>query len=443
MKLLKKLVVLSTVIMIASCAAPSPRLSPPEVKLPPERIFQKGYSVMSLNETGWLIAGRNQYEFGLAKQGVNPDETYAIQGMTSKLPTYNTNAEFVQLTKEGQIKDTDPQRFKILKHEVTTFPMAGVDCAKSHLIMEDHAAVKRSNDSRTMILEALTLSCAHPSEKSVGIHVVYSHRYFPGQEDGAFVEKGSSVLNSVELFKPDQPYITAVQKSSLEGANKFSTFCSGINENSAPLPTEAIKENDLGPLAKLSSIGVSIERGSSGNRIGTYALFEKNQDDSYSLAEIKSTYIEPKDLKKQEVLFVSAGLEEIAPAFARQVYIKSKQAFRCATGPSLVTGINTSFRAVYNPCDSSLTSASNVGNTIMANTLLTVLSLGTNVVSGSSVTFVDTDKDKVAKLVVNSRLFQCLKEANLNGLKMEIVASVAKATETDANTQSMEHKGGF
>lgn len=169
----------------------------------------------------------------------------------------------------------------------------------------------------------------------------------------------------------------------------------------------------------LTAIGISIERESSGNQIGIYILIEKNQDEAYSLVAMNSTLIEPNDIKKQEVLFVSPDLTKVAPAFAVAHFIDSKQAYRCEGGSKFVTGFDSSYRSSYNPCDSSLTTASNIGSSVLANSLLTVLSLGTNIVSGSSITFVDTDKDKVAQLVVNSKLFQCLKEANLGQQQAE------------------------
>jgi hypothetical protein len=226
-------------------------------------------------------------------------------------------------------------------------------------------------------------------------------------------------LGTVELFEPARPYISADQKSGSELAQKFSVSCSKIIEQTWIQQTKNVHERDAESLGKLSSMGVTIERESSGNQRGSYALFEKGQDDEYSLIAIQSNYIEPKILDKQEVLFVSEGLDKIAPAFAKQVYIESKQAFRCSSGSKFVTGIDSSSRSSYNPCDSSLTSASNVGSSVVANTLLTVLSLGTNLVSGSSVTFVDTDRERVAKLVSNSKLFQCLNEAKKNGLALK------------------------
>jgi hypothetical protein len=411
MKQFQKIVMLCIAFVITACAATRPHLS--EVKIPPERISQKGYSLMPLNEPGWLIEGRNNYTFALVKPGANQDETFVLQAMLSRMPAYDTNADFLQAIKDGQDKDSDSKRFEILKHDVTPFWMKGTDCAESHMVTVDHAAVKRSGNTGDMILEALTLSCAHPSEKTVAIHVTYSHRHYPGQDDPAFMEKGSAVLNSVELFEPDQPYITTAEKANGKLATNFSTSCSEVISQPLPQKDGALQDGNINALAKLSSMGISIGRESSGRQIGSYALFKKGTDGVYSLSAIQPSYTEPSDIKNQEVLFVSPSLDKIAPAFAKQHFNDTNQAFVCESGTKFVTGIDSSYRAHYNPCDSSLTSGSGkIGAAVLANSLLTVLSLGTNVVTGSSVFYVNTDKDKVAKLVVNSKLFQCLKEAN-------------------------------
>jgi len=197
MKYLQRIVILCTTLVITSCASLRPQM--PEVQIPPERISQKGYSLVPLNEKGWLIAGRNAYQIALVKRGESPDETFAIQALPFRLPTFKTHEEFVTIIKEGQAKDTDPQRFKIVKQEVTDYLMKGTDCVKSHMITEDHSAVKISGKSGKMLLEALTLTCAHPKDNNVGISIIYSQRYYPGQRDAAFVEKATRVLDQVEL----------------------------------------------------------------------------------------------------------------------------------------------------------------------------------------------------------------------------------------------------
>lgn len=197
MKLLQRFVMLCIALLITSCASMQPRLI--EVQIPPERISQKGYSLVPLNEKGWLIARKNAYQLTIGKRGGNPDETFIIQAISFKLPEFKTSEEFVRFIKEGQLNDTNSKRFTIVKHEVTSDPTKGAECAKSHMVTVDRAAVKRSGMSGDMVLEALTLICAHPKDKSVGIMIGYSQRYYSGQRDATFDEKVTSILNSIEF----------------------------------------------------------------------------------------------------------------------------------------------------------------------------------------------------------------------------------------------------
>ena len=174
-----------------------PRLQ--EVQVPPERISQKGYSLVPLNEKGWLIAARNPYQLTIGKYGESRDETLAIQATLIKLQPFTTSEEFVRLVKEGQAKDATPGRFKMIKHEVIAYTAKGPNCVKTHMVTEDHAAVKRSEKIGYMVLEGLILTCAHPKNQSIGVNVTYSQRYYPEQKDSGFLEKALSVLNSVEF----------------------------------------------------------------------------------------------------------------------------------------------------------------------------------------------------------------------------------------------------
>ena len=87
----------------------------------------------------------------------------------------------------------------MIKHDVTAYPEKGPNCAKSHMVAEDHAAVKRSGNTGYMVLEGLTLTCAHPKDNRVGVNVTYSQRYYPEQKESGFLEKALSVLSSVEF----------------------------------------------------------------------------------------------------------------------------------------------------------------------------------------------------------------------------------------------------
>ena len=182
---------------LLGCASSPQRLQ--ELPIPPQKINQPGYSLLPLNEKGWLAGPRNQYQLALVKPGSHADETFAIQGIASRLPEFGSADDFVRLVKQGQAADTDPPRFKIVEHTVVADSSKHAQCARSHLITEDNNAVKRTSTSGSMVLEAATLTCAHPGNKILGISIIYSHRYYPGQADPTFMQKADQVMNGFEF----------------------------------------------------------------------------------------------------------------------------------------------------------------------------------------------------------------------------------------------------
>jgi hypothetical protein len=172
-----------------------------EVQLPPARIQQKGYSFVPLNDSGWYVWQENQHALSIGKrgEGQHVDETFIVQGSLMRLSAYKDPQELVRIVKDGQAKDVDPKRFRMITHEVSYRKEKNADCVKAYSLAEDTAAVKRSERQDSMMLEILMLTCAHPQDKSLGLNLAYSHRYYPGHMDPKFIEKGSSVLSSVEF----------------------------------------------------------------------------------------------------------------------------------------------------------------------------------------------------------------------------------------------------
>jgi hypothetical protein len=201
MDLLQKLGILCAALAVASCAPVQPRFPEKfqQVQIPPERISQKGFSLVPLNEKGWVITGRSASGLVLGKVGETPEENVVIRAILFKLLPFKTNEEFVRVIKEAEAKNINPERLKLIKHEVVTEPNKGTDCARSHMAAEDHGAAKKVGKTGIMVQEALMLTCAHPKDKGVGVNVGYSHRYYPEQRDPMFLEKATSVLDSVEF----------------------------------------------------------------------------------------------------------------------------------------------------------------------------------------------------------------------------------------------------
>jgi hypothetical protein len=190
---------LSVLLAVTSCASnPGDR----ELLLPPETIWQLGYSITPLNEQGWFVRARDRQHLMIGKYGEYPDQTFAIDGLLVRLPRFRTTEELTTFLKERQTTFPDTQRFTMLKYEIDAYPKKGPNCVKSHSVMIDHAANNRSGKRGDMDLEAYFLVCIHPEDKSIGVQLMYSQRHWPGQGDPQFSEKATTVLDSIELTDP-------------------------------------------------------------------------------------------------------------------------------------------------------------------------------------------------------------------------------------------------
>lgn len=188
-----------SLLILGGCAATSPPPEPTRITLPAQRISQLGYSLVPPNEDGWAISQRDRLLLALGKHGAHRNEVLVIHGAPFQLAAFQSDDDFVRLVRARQEKDTDPLRFKVVKHDVTSYPGKGTTCAHSHQILEDHEALTDAGSRVYMVREMLSLTCAHPQRRDVGINVTYSHRYHTGQRDPRLIERATGVLKSVEF----------------------------------------------------------------------------------------------------------------------------------------------------------------------------------------------------------------------------------------------------
>lgn len=167
--------------------------------MPPERITLKGFSLLPLNENGWLVGPGGPYRLALGRRSDNPDESSAILAVLTDVGSYDSKAEFVKIIKDNQAKDNDPQRFAIKQHDVSAINKFSTVCVRSHTLSIDNAASRRSGNTGDMTLEILSLSCAHPADKTIVVTASYSQRYYPGRRGSDFDRKAQAVLDSLEF----------------------------------------------------------------------------------------------------------------------------------------------------------------------------------------------------------------------------------------------------
>lgn len=189
-------ILLVAAVLISSCAPVRPAMK--EIPLPPQRIAQKGYSVVPLNEPGWLVGFRDQEKFVLGKRGDDPDENIIIRAFTQVLPPLNSEEEFIGFAKSVLVME-GASRHKVLSQETKPMKVKNQPCVRTDTVMDDQAAVKPSTRSENMIIEAYALLCKHPN-KSTGILVAYSHRFYQGHSDKDSSSKAQRIFNSIEFL---------------------------------------------------------------------------------------------------------------------------------------------------------------------------------------------------------------------------------------------------
>ena len=174
---------------------------PQDLPFPPQRIFQNAYSFMPPAELGWKTLVRDAHQLALARAGSSADETLGIQGRMFRLPAFSSDAELVEIIRKGLAEQAADPRYKVLKHDLSAESLREASCARSHFVTEDLAAVKRTATPGVMILEVMTLSCAHPKNRNFAVTLVYSHRYYPQHADARFTEKAAAFLSSLEFLE--------------------------------------------------------------------------------------------------------------------------------------------------------------------------------------------------------------------------------------------------
>lgn len=200
MKLSGQFVMLASALILSSCASTQSMQSMQAVQVPPERLVLKGYSFIPLNEQGWLVRVRNPHQVVMGKLGASADESIGIvaRKYVEKSPLQSSE-EIVRQLEEIEQKNPDTARFKSLKKEIIPYRETGSACAYSHTTVEDHAAQKRTPRTGHMILDTVSLTCAHPRDNRTLVFLAYSQRNYPGEGDPKFLEKAKRLLSSLEF----------------------------------------------------------------------------------------------------------------------------------------------------------------------------------------------------------------------------------------------------
>ena len=194
MKLPIALTSILVALLLAACALKSDK---------PQRFELRGFSVTTPavveGERPWSVGKQTPELLVLGQPGDYESEIFIVQAAVIKLPALASPDALMQHVKATQQRELDPKRFRILKHELSLQQVDAESCALSHVEAADRATPGTTGQTANMMLETLTLTCAHPRDRNTGIKLTYSHQYFPEDRDPRFIERGSAILQGLRL----------------------------------------------------------------------------------------------------------------------------------------------------------------------------------------------------------------------------------------------------
>jgi hypothetical protein len=180
------------------CTACTPvRQTLKEIPLPPQRLFQSGYSLVPLEEPGGVVAYRNPERLLLEKQAKDPDENMVIRAFAQLLPPLDSEEEFKEFAKSVLIME-DATQHAIVTQVTRPLTIKGQSCVRTDTVMEDQGTAKRSSRTDYMIIDAFCVLCKHPNNRT-GVLVAYSHRHYPENKDPGAAEKAQKLFDSIEF----------------------------------------------------------------------------------------------------------------------------------------------------------------------------------------------------------------------------------------------------
>jgi hypothetical protein len=133
-------------------------------------------NVRTPNSQGWQLvrSSRNGMEF--AKPGRSRGESLSAQILMFGLEPTQTPEQFVALIEGGIKRDTDPDRFDVLKSTVEYSTERGYPCVRYSATVRDKEAQTSPSTKEVLFLETEGLYCRHPVRLTTGFAAIYSNR---------------------------------------------------------------------------------------------------------------------------------------------------------------------------------------------------------------------------------------------------------------------------
>ena len=166
------------------------------------RFFEMEYSFVPPDPKEWEVSGKTNSQDILMQQGRNdPNKYNAVYATHYEVPVLKTDPEMIDYVFRKSRGDDfgDPERYTLLKHDISPYTGQEARCARSHQVVEDRQALlsEETRERGLMIVEHLQLVCIHPRIINIAVVITYIHSYLPGRRDPEVDEKADRVFKSL------------------------------------------------------------------------------------------------------------------------------------------------------------------------------------------------------------------------------------------------------
>lgn len=193
---IKKLLSLSALAMLMiSCASTPPEsASVEEVYVPSfKTLSHKGFNLVVPDDANWKVANENEFKVELAKRGTTANEVYTIQALLVKLPSFETDDEFMTFIQSSMESSDQKSQVQVVEQGASFIPYNENQCVQVSRKTEKQSAAS------AQILEIVNFTCRHPFKDDAGVYLAYAKRYQEPEQPEDLVPQALNLFYNLEF----------------------------------------------------------------------------------------------------------------------------------------------------------------------------------------------------------------------------------------------------
>jgi hypothetical protein len=193
---IKKFLSLSALAFLTiSCASTPPESgSVEQVYIPSfKTMSHKGFNLVVPDDASWKVAKENEFKVELAKRGEVNNEVYTIQALLVKLPSFETDDEFMSFIQSSVDASDQKSQAQVIEQGASFIPYNDNQCVQVNRKTENQSATS------PMVLEIVNFTCRHPFKDDAGVYLAYAKRYQNDATDEDLVPQALNLFYNLEF----------------------------------------------------------------------------------------------------------------------------------------------------------------------------------------------------------------------------------------------------